>query len=140
MSVTALGTSQRALELAVDWARNRQAFGSAIGDFQAIQAHLADSAIELSAARALTYDLAAKLASNDVERHEAALVKLYASEMAGRVADRCLQVFGGYGFMAESPISRIYRDVRVLRLAGGTSEIQRGIIARALLDQGGISA
>jgi acyl-CoA dehydrogenase len=136
MAIGALGTSRRALELAAAHARTRRAFGQAIGDFQAVQGLLADSATELAAARALTYDLARRLADRTVQPHEAAIVKLFCSEMAGRVADRCLQVFGGSGFMAESPISRIYRDVRVLRLAGGTSEIQRSLVAAALLKEG----
>ena len=135
MSICGLGTAQRALELATGYARDRHAFGQAIGEFQAIQILLADSATELAAARSLTYDLALRLADRKVEPHEAAMVKLFCGEMAGRVADRCLQVFGGAGFMAESPISRIYRDVRVLRISGGTSEIQRNLIARALLKE-----
>jgi alkylation response protein AidB-like acyl-CoA dehydrogenase len=135
MSICALGSAQRAIELAVDYARQRHAFGQPIGEFQAIQHMLADSATELSAARSLTYDMARRLGDRRVEPHEAAMVKLFAAEMAGRVADRCLQVFGGAGFMAESTVSRIYRDVRVLRIAGGTSEIQRNLIARALLKE-----
>ena len=115
------------------YARERVAFGQPIGEFQAIQHSLADCATELSAARALCYDLARRLATRRVQPHEAAMVKLYCGEMAGRVADRCLQVFGGAGFMAESPISRIYRDVRVFRISGGTSEIQRNLIARELM-------
>ena len=136
MAIGALGTSRRALELAAAHARTRRAFGQTIGEFQAVQGLLADSATELAAARALTYDLARRLADRTVQPHEAAIVKLFCSEMAGRVADRCLQVFGGSGFMAESPISRIYRDVRVLRLAGGTSEIQRSLVAAELLKEG----
>ncbi|GAA4546358.1 acyl-CoA dehydrogenase family protein [Pseudonocardia xishanensis] len=135
MSVTALGAAQRALELATAYARDRTAFGSRIGDFQGVLFPLADSATELAAARALTYDLARRLSDRVVQPHEAAVVKLFAAEMAGRVADRCVQVFGGAGFMAESPVSRIYRDVRVLRLSGGTSEIQRTLIGRALLKE-----
>lgn len=135
MAITSLGAARRALELATSYARDRHAFGQAIGGFQAVQTLLADSATELSAACSLTYDLARRLSERKVEPHEAAVVKLYCAEMAGRVADRCLQVFGGAGFMAESPISRIYRDVRVLRLSGGTSEIQRNLIARALLKE-----
>lgn len=135
MSIGALGTARRALELATAQARTRRAFGQAIGEFQAIQALLADSVTELAAARALTFELAHRLTDRTVQPHEAAIVKLYCAEMAGRVADRCLQVFGGTGFMAESPISRIYRDVRVLRLSGGTSEIQRNLIAAALLKE-----
>jgi alkylation response protein AidB-like acyl-CoA dehydrogenase len=135
MAICGLGAARRALDLAVDYARSRTAFGQAIGEFQAIQILLADSATELAAARALTYDLVRQLGERTVEPHEAAMVKLYAAEMAGRVADRCLQVFGGAGFMAETPISRIYRDVRVLRISGGTSEIQRNLVARALLKE-----
>jgi acyl-CoA dehydrogenase len=135
MAITALGAARRALDLAVDYARQRQAFGSPIGDFQAVQVQLADSATELAAARAMTYELARNLGHRAVEPAEAAMVKLYASEMAGRVADRAVQIFGGAGFMAESPVSRIYKDVRVLRISGGTSEILRTVIAKALLKE-----
>jgi alkylation response protein AidB-like acyl-CoA dehydrogenase len=135
MAITALGTAQRALELACDYARNRTAFGSAIGSYQAIQIALADSATELVAARAMTYGLAGELVHRPVERAEAAMVKLYASEMAGRVADRAVQIFGGFGYMAVAPVAQIYRDVRVMRISGGTSEIQRVIIAEALLEE-----
>jgi alkylation response protein AidB-like acyl-CoA dehydrogenase len=133
MSIGALGAAQRALELAVGYARTREAFGQRISEFQAVAHPLADCATELAAARALTYAAARRVDDGTVAPHEAAMVKLYCGEMAGRVADRCLQVFGGAGYMAESTISRIYRDVRVLRLSGGTSEIQRNIISRALL-------
>jgi acyl-CoA dehydrogenase len=135
MSICAVGTALRCLELAADYARKRQAFGSAIGDFQAVQYLLAESAAELGAARALAYDLARRLSTRRVLSHEAAVVKLFTTEVAGRIADRCLQVFGGAGYMVESPISRLYRDLRVLRIAGGTSEIQRTLIARGLLDE-----
>jgi alkylation response protein AidB-like acyl-CoA dehydrogenase len=133
MSIGALGAAQRALELAVGHARNREAFGHRISEFQAVAHPLADSVTELAAARALTYAVARRVDDGTVAPHEAAMVKLYCAEMAGRVADRCLQVFGGSGYMMESPISRIYRDVRVLRISGGTSEIQRNIIGQALL-------
>ncbi len=135
MAITALGTARRAIELAAAYANQRTAFGAPIGTYQAIQVQLADSVTELAAAKSMTYALAAELAQRPVKPAEAAMVKLYASEMAGRVADRALQVFGGYGYMAEAPISRIYRDVRVMRISGGTSEIQRGIIAKALLQE-----
>lgn len=135
MAITALGAARRALDLAVGYARERHAFGSSIGDFQAVQIQLADSATELAAARAMTYELARSLGHQPVEPAEAAMVKLYASEMAGRVADRAVQIFGGAGYMAESPVSRIYKDVRVLRISGGTSEILRTVIAKALLKE-----
>jgi len=133
MAITALGTAHRALELAVEYANQRRAFGSVIGDYQAIQIQLADSVTELAAARSMTYALVSALASRRVSAAEAAMVKLYTSEMVGRVADRALQIFGGFGYMAEAPISRIYRDVRIMRISGGTSEIQRNVIAKALL-------
>lgn len=135
MATTALGTAQRAIELGVDYAKTRKAFGHMISDYQAIQHSLADCATELFAARSMTFALARQLGDRVVAPHEAAMVKLYASEMAGRVVDRVLQIFGGAGFMAETPICQMYRDVRVLRLAGGTSEIQRNMIARHLLGQ-----
>lgn len=135
MAITALGTAQRALELATGYARDRTAFGASIGSYQAIQIALADSATELVAARAMTYGLAHELARRPVERAEAAMVKLYATEMVGRVADRAVQIFGGFGYMAEAPVAQIYRDVRVMRISGGTSEIQRVIIAEALLEE-----
>jgi acyl-CoA dehydrogenase len=135
MSITALGTAQRAIELAAEYAAQRRAFGSVIGEYQAIQILLADSVTELAAAQSMTYALAAQLESRRVTPAEAAMVKLFASEMVGRVADRALQIFGGYGYMAEAPISRIYRDVRIMRISGGTSEIQRSVIAKALLQE-----
>jgi acyl-CoA dehydrogenase len=135
MSITALGTAQRAIELAAEYAAQRRAFGSVIGEYQAIQILLADSVTELAAAQSMTYALASQLESRRVTPAEAAMVKLFASEMVGRVADRALQIFGGYGYMAEAPISRIYRDVRIMRISGGTSEIQRNVIAKALLQE-----
>lgn len=136
MAITALGTARRAIELATEYARMRKAFGTVIGDYQAIQIQLADSATELVAARAMTYSLAEQLTERRVARAEAAMVKLFATEMAGRVADRAVQIFGGFGYMAEAPISKIYRDVRIMRISGGTSEIQRNIIAQTLLSEG----
>jgi acyl-CoA dehydrogenase len=135
MAITALGTAHRAIELAADYATKRTAFGNVIGDYQAIQIQLADSVTELAAAQSMTYALASQLDLRRVTPAEAAMVKLYASEMVGRVADRALQIFGGYGYMAEAPISRIYRDVRIMRISGGTSEIQRNVIAKALLQE-----
>jgi acyl-CoA dehydrogenase len=135
MATTALGTAQRAIELGVEYAKTRVAFGSAIAEYQAIQHPLADSATELFAARAMTFELARQLDGRAVTPAEAAMVKLFAAEMAGRVVDRVLQIFGGAGYMAESPICQMYRDVRVLRISGGTSEVQRNLISRYLLAQ-----
>lgn len=137
MAVTALGAARRALDLAVGYARERHAFGSPIGDFQAVQIQIADSVTELAAARAMTYELVRGLEHQAVDAAESAMVKLFASEMAGRVADRAVQIFGGAGYMAESPVSRLYKDVRVLRISGGTSEILRTVIAKAALKERG---
>jgi alkylation response protein AidB-like acyl-CoA dehydrogenase len=134
MAICALGTAQRAVELAIGHAKSRMAFGQRIGDYQAVQHLIVESATELSAARALTYQVVSDATSGSMLAHHSSMAKLFASEAAGRIVDRCLQVFGGTGYMEESPISRLYRDVRVMRLSGGTSEIQRNIIARALLD------
>jgi butyryl-CoA dehydrogenase len=130
-----LGAAERGLELALDWARTRRTFGAPLIERQAVQWMLADSATELAAARALTYQVAREVEGGlDVnEAHaKASLVKLHASEMAGRVLDRCVQIFGGRGYMRENPVERLWRDTRVDRIWEGTSEIQRLIIARAL--------
>ena len=134
-----LGAAQRALELAQEWALNRRAFGQPIAAHQGIQWMLADSACELAAARALTYKVAWEIQHGlDVkEAHgKASMVKLYASEMAGRVCDRAVQIFGGRGYMRDNPVERLWRDTRVDRIWEGTSEIQRLIIARGLAKRG----
>lgn len=134
-----LGAAQRALELAREWALNRKAFGQPVAEHQGIQWMLADSACELAAARALTYKVAWEIQHGlDVkEAHgKASMVKLYASEMAGRVCDRAVQIFGGRGYMRDNPVERLWRDTRVDRIWEGTSEIQRLIIARGLAKRG----
>jgi alkylation response protein AidB-like acyl-CoA dehydrogenase len=134
-----LGAAQRALELAHDWALERRAFGQPLAGHQGIQWMLADSACDLAAARALTYKVTAELRAGldvKVAHAKASMVKLYASEMAGRVCDRALQIFGGRGYMRENAVERLWRDTRVDRIWEGTSEIQRLIIARGLSKQG----
>jgi butyryl-CoA dehydrogenase len=134
-----LGAAQRALELAEAWALKRQAFGQPLAEHQGIQWMLADSACELAAARALTYKVAWEIEHGlDVkEAHaKASMAKLYASEMAGRVCDRAVQIFGGRGYMRDNPVERLWRDTRVDRIWEGTSEIQRLIIARGLARRG----
>jgi len=134
-----LGAAQRALELAQEWALARRTFGQPIAEHQGVQWMLADSACELAAARALTYKVAWEIGNGlDVkEAHaKASMVKLFASEMAGRVCDRAVQVFGGRGYMRDNPVERLWRDTRVDRIWEGTSEIQRLIIARGLAKRG----
>ena len=133
LAAGAVGSSQYLLELAIDHAKRRQQFGRPIAANQAIQWMLADSAVEIHAARLMVYDAAWKLDHGQRASTEAAMVKVFASEMAGRVVDRVLQIHGGMGYMKESPVERAYRDARILRIYEGTSEIQRMIIAEELL-------
>jgi alkylation response protein AidB-like acyl-CoA dehydrogenase len=129
-----LGIAQAALDLAVPWARQRRTFGKPLAEHQAIQFALADSDVELEAARLLTLKAARLGDEGDPGfRIAASRAKLYASEMAGRVTDRVLQVFGGAGFMCDLPVERLWRDARGFRIGEGTSEMQRIQIARSLL-------
>ncbi len=133
LAAGAVGTSQYLLELAIAHAKRRKQFGQPIAANQAIQWMLADSAVEVHAARLMVYDAAARLDRGVRASREAAMVKVYASELANRVADRVLQIHGGMGYMKDSPVERAYRDVRILRIYEGTSEVQRMIIAEDLL-------
>jgi acyl-CoA dehydrogenase len=133
LAAGAVGTAQFLLELGIAHAKRRKQFGQPIAANQAIQWMLADSAVEIHAARLMVYDAAAKLDRGVRASREAAMVKLYASELANRVADRVLQIHGGMGYMKDSPVERAYRDVRILRIYEGTSEVQRLIVAEDLL-------
>jgi acyl-CoA dehydrogenase len=127
------GKAERLLELATNWAATRKQFGKPIGSFQGTSFKLADMATELQAADLLMM-YACRQADNGVMQPEdAAMAKLYASEMVGRVADNTVQIFGGMGLMEEMPIERLWRDARLERIWDGTSEIQRHIISRSLL-------
>ncbi|MGL6279024.1 MAG: acyl-CoA dehydrogenase family protein, partial [Gaiella sp.] len=133
------GAAARCLDLARDFAVDRQAFGSRIADFQGVSFQLADSLAELAAARLLTYHAAHAFDAYDDRRivhGKVAMAKLVASETAGRVVDRALQVFGGRGYMVENPVARHYRELRVDRIWEGTSEIQRLILARGIAKRG----
>jgi len=139
ISVAALGLSlaQAALELAVDYSGTRKQFGKPISSFQAIGHKLADMATEVEAARWLVYR-AAWLADEGLpHRKEAAMAKLYTSEVANRVASAAVQVHGGYGWMTESTVARFYSDAKILEIGEGTSEIQRNIISRLVLEESG---
>jgi alkylation response protein AidB-like acyl-CoA dehydrogenase len=127
-----LGIAQAALDLSLAWARQRQVGGHPLADYQGIQWKLADMATELQAARLLTEDAARKRAQGTNFSLAASMAKLYASEVAGRVADHALQIHGGYGYSAGLPLERYVRDLRVMRIYEGSSEIQRTIIGRAL--------
>ena len=127
-----LGIAQAALDASVDWVRSREVGGQVLADYQGIQWMLADMATELRAARLLTEDAARRRGSGERYSLEASMAKLHASEVAGRVADRALQIHGGYGYTAALPLERYVRDLRIMRIYEGSSEIQRTIIARAL--------
>ncbi len=133
------GAGIRCLEIAAKHAGERVQFGQPIADFQGVSFPLADCVTELLAARLLTYHAAHAF---DVEENrkvvhgKVSMAKLYASEAAGRIVDRALQILGGRGYMTESPVARFYREVRVDRIWEGTSEIQRLIVARGLLKRG----
>ncbi len=130
-----VGTADMLLGMSVDYAKQRVQFGKPIATKQAIQWMLADSATEIYAARMMLYNAAWKADRGENIIKETSMVKLYATEMVNRVADRALQIHGGMGYMREFPIERIYREVRVLRIVEGTSEIQRFIISRFLLNE-----
>ncbi len=129
----AVGVARAALRAATDYAKERKQFGRAIANFQAIGNMLADGAVQLEAARLLTLRAAFYKESGVAFSRPAAMAKLYASEMAGRVCDMALQVHGGYGYTQEFPVERYLRDARVQRIYEGTSEIQRLVIARSVL-------
>jgi acyl-CoA dehydrogenase len=129
-----VGMASELLDLAVNYAQQRSTFGAPLSEHQAIQFMLADSDVELQAARLLTYHAASLADSgNSQVRVAASRSKLYGSEMVGRVADRVLQIFGGAGYVCDFPIERMYRDARAFRIGEGTSEMHRIQIARNLL-------
>ena len=133
IAAQAVGLSQQALELAVGYAKQREAFGKKIAEFQALQFMMADIATLLEAGRLLTYRAAYLYDRGRPFGKEAAMAKLFTSEAANKVAYMALQIHGGYGYSREYQIERIYRDARVLSIYEGTSEIQRLVIARKLL-------
>jgi short-chain 2-methylacyl-CoA dehydrogenase len=127
-----LGLAQGAYDLAAGYARERQQFGQAISKFQAIQFKLADMATEIEAGRGLVYKAAWLKDQGRPFAQAAAMAKLYTGELAHRVANQSLQIHGGYGYMDEYAISRLYRDQKVLEIGEGTNEVQRLVIARHL--------
>jgi acyl-CoA dehydrogenase len=131
-----IGIAQLALEMACDWARQRETFGARLADRQAIQWMIADSEIELRAARLLVYQAAWNADLGRDVKVDASVAKVFGTETAFRVVDRCVQIFGGLGVAHELPLERWFRELRVKRLGEGASEIQRMVIARAMLGSG----
>ena len=130
----AVGVAQGALDLALKYAKERYQFGQPISQFQAIRHKLADMATEVQAARQLTYYAASMKDTGRRCDLEAGMAKLFAADMVERVASEALQVHGGYGYSKEYSIQRYWRDARLFRIFEGTSEIQREVIARRLVE------
>ena len=134
IAALALGMAQGAFEAATRYAKQRRQFGKAIAEFQAIQFKLADMATEIEAARLLVYQAAWLADCKDVRfTRESSMAKLFASEIAVRVANEAVQIHGGYGFIKDYPAEKYYRDVKLCTIGEGTSEIQKLVIARHLL-------
>jgi alkylation response protein AidB-like acyl-CoA dehydrogenase len=135
IAALAVGLAQGAYEAALNYARERRAFGTPIASFQAIQWKLADAATKIEAARLLTYHAAYLKQLGRKTTLESSMAKLYASEIAVKVADDCVQIHGGYGFVKDYPAEKYFRDVKLTTIGEGTSEIQRMVIARQLLSR-----
>jgi len=132
----AVGKATRILDMTTEHARERRQFGKPIGEQQLVQQMLADSAMEINAARLMLLWAAHEIDQGRDARERISMVKVYASEMLGRVADRAVQVFGGMGYCRDLPIERFYRDARIFRIFDGTSEIHRTVVARSMLKHG----
>ena len=132
VSSACIGTADRLIEMAVAHAKTRQTFGKLLAERQAIQWMLADAVVELSLARALAYETLRRIDAGEEVGSAPSMVKLFCSEMVGRVADSAVQIFGGAGLIRGVPVERFYRDVRHYRIGEGASEVQRMLIAREL--------
>ncbi|MBZ5640888.1 MAG: acyl-CoA dehydrogenase, partial [Acidobacteriia bacterium] len=133
IAALALGMARGAYDAAVRYARERQQFGRAIAEFQAIQFMLAEMATRIDAAELLVHKAAWMKDHGMKTTKESSMAKLYASETGVYVADRALQIFGGYGYVKDFPVEKFYRDVKLCTIGEGTSEIQRLVIAREIL-------
>jgi len=133
LAASCIGYAEKLLKMGSDYAKIRVQFGKPIADFQAIQWMLADCATEIYAADCMMMDAALRYDAGERQSALASMAKLYASEMACKVADRVLQIHGGMGYMVEAKVERYYRDLRLYRIVEGTSEIQRLVISRSVL-------
>jgi acyl-CoA dehydrogenase len=133
LAALACGMCERLIHEAISYATQRRQFGSAISEFQLIQAMLADSRVDAFAAWAMTRQTAERFDDRQSVSMDAACCKYFSSEAVGRIADRAVQIHGGAGYMADSKVERFYRDVRLLRIYEGTSQIQQLVIAREML-------
>jgi acyl-CoA dehydrogenase len=133
LAARCLGTMEELLAVSVAHAKNRVQFGKPIAEQQAIQHMLADTATDIAMLRPALYAAAGRRDGGETVTHDAAMLKLYASEALGRAADRAVQIHGGMGFMRDCVVEGIYREARMMRIVEGTSEIQRMLIARGVL-------
>jgi acyl-CoA dehydrogenase len=132
LAVPAAAVIERALELTVDYTRNRKAFGQTVFDFQNTRFKLAECATLAHVVRSFVNDCVQRLLDGTLDAEAAYMAKWWCTEQQGKVTDECLQLFGGYGYMAEYPIARLYADARIQRIYGGTTEIMKDLIARRL--------
>lgn len=132
IAITSMAAAQRAFDITCAYTKERKAFGQAIQDFQTTRHRLADLQAELSVGWAFVDQCLARHVRHELDATDASIAKLWCSEMQGRLVDHCLQLFGGYGFMREYEIARLYADARVQRIYGGTSEIMRELIGRSI--------
>jgi acyl-CoA dehydrogenase len=137
ISAVALGMCDRLIEMSLAYAMERNQFGERIANFQLVQAMLADMKVDMLTTEALMQSVAAKFDAGEAVSLECSALKLHASEAVGRIADRAVQIHGGAGYMAEYKVERFYRDVRLLRIYEGTSQIQQTIIAKQMIRQAG---
>ncbi|MCC0020756.1 MAG: acyl-CoA dehydrogenase family protein [Nitratireductor sp.] len=136
VAARAIGKATKILNMTLEYARDRKQFGQALGDFQMVQQMLADSAIEINAARTALWECAWGMDQGHDMRAKISVLKVQASETLGRVVDRSMQIFGGMGYSKDLPIERYYRDARIYRIFDGASEIHRGVIAKSMLKGG----
>ena len=132
IAVGAVAQARSAIELTIDYVSNRELFGTTVAHFQNTKFELAAMSAELEAAQMMVDRAVLDLVDGELDQADAARVKLFVTEMQARVVDRCLQLFGGYGYITELPIARLYADARVSRIYGGTSEVMKSIIAKSL--------
>jgi acyl-CoA dehydrogenase len=134
LAVPAAAVIERAVELTVAYCKQRKAFGQSIADFQNTRFKLAECATTAHIVRSFVNDCIQRLLDGKLDDEAAYMAKWWCSEQQGKVTDECLQLFGGYGYMAEYPIARLYADSRVQRIYGGTTEIMKNLIARKLFE------
>ena len=131
IAVGAVASMERAIQTTLAYVKDRKAFGQSVYEFQNTKFKLAECLTQATVAKSFVYDCVAKVLDRSLDNTTSAMAKLFASETCGRIVDECLQLHGGYGFINDYPIARLYRDTRVLRIYGGSSEIMKMLIARS---------